>query len=218
MDNPVSVEFAENPDPRCPCILLLDASEPMSGAPIQALNQALVVFDQDIREDALAQRRIEIAVITFGKGKVETVQDFVSARQFRAPLLAAGGTAPVGEAINRAIDLLRDRIQRYNQLGVAYYRPWVFMITCGEWSNSEWQIGHERIRGEERANRLAFFTVGVTGANRERLAQIAVRRPMILEDLKFADLFLWLSQALQKVSTSRVGEQVALPPVGWALE
>jgi hypothetical protein len=32
------VEFAENPEPRCPCILLLDTSGSMQGAPIRELN------------------------------------------------------------------------------------------------------------------------------------------------------------------------------------
>ena len=32
------VEFAENPEPRCPCVLLLDTSASMTGTPIQALN------------------------------------------------------------------------------------------------------------------------------------------------------------------------------------
>jgi uncharacterized protein with von Willebrand factor type A (vWA) domain len=31
-----TVEFAENPEPRCPCVLLLDTSSSMRGAPITA--------------------------------------------------------------------------------------------------------------------------------------------------------------------------------------
>lgn len=30
-------EFVENPEPRCPCLLLLDTSGSMSGRPIQEL-------------------------------------------------------------------------------------------------------------------------------------------------------------------------------------
>jgi uncharacterized protein with von Willebrand factor type A (vWA) domain len=33
------VEFAENPEPRCPCVLLLDTSGSMQGTPINALNE-----------------------------------------------------------------------------------------------------------------------------------------------------------------------------------
>jgi uncharacterized protein with von Willebrand factor type A (vWA) domain len=39
-----AVEFAENPEPRCPCVLLLDTSGSMQGAAINALNQGCARF------------------------------------------------------------------------------------------------------------------------------------------------------------------------------
>jgi uncharacterized protein with von Willebrand factor type A (vWA) domain len=36
-------DFAENPEPRCACLLLLDTSGSMQGAPIRELNAGLVV-------------------------------------------------------------------------------------------------------------------------------------------------------------------------------
>ena len=35
------VEFAENPEPRCPCLLLLDTSASMGGDKLVELNDAL---------------------------------------------------------------------------------------------------------------------------------------------------------------------------------
>ena len=43
-------EFAENPEPRCPCVLLLDTSGSMQGDPINALNQGLQAFKDDLSE------------------------------------------------------------------------------------------------------------------------------------------------------------------------
>ncbi|MGL5510016.1 MAG: vWA domain-containing protein, partial [Microcoleaceae cyanobacterium] len=60
-----SVEFAENPEPRCPCVLLLDTSASMTGSPIQALNEGLRTFKEDLVKDDLASKRVEIAVISF---------------------------------------------------------------------------------------------------------------------------------------------------------
>jgi hypothetical protein len=37
-------EFADNPEPRCPCLLLLDNSGSMRGAPISELNEGLKVY------------------------------------------------------------------------------------------------------------------------------------------------------------------------------
>jgi len=37
-------DFAENPEPRCPCVLLLDVSGSMNGKPISELNAGLTTF------------------------------------------------------------------------------------------------------------------------------------------------------------------------------
>ena len=86
----IDPEFASNPDPRCACVLLLDTSYSMSGPPIDSLNDGLKAFQQDLQEDALARRRVEIAIVTFGKGGYQTLQDFTSAGQFAAPTLHRG--------------------------------------------------------------------------------------------------------------------------------
>ncbi len=208
------VEFANNPDPRCPCILLLDTSTSMSGERIEALNEGLSAFEQDIRRDDLAQRRVEVAIVTFGNGGVQLVQDFVTAGQFEAPILSAGGDTPMGAAIHRGLDLLRDRKAKYKQYAIPYYRPWVFMITDGE-PTDFWESAARRVRSEEAANGLAFFAVGVEGADMAMLTQIAVRQPVRLKGLNFVELFVWLSQSQQRVSASKVGDQTALPPIGW---
>ncbi len=39
-----AAEFADNPEPRCPCLLLLDTSGSMQGEPIRELNRGLIAF------------------------------------------------------------------------------------------------------------------------------------------------------------------------------
>lgn len=210
------VEFADNPEPRCACVLLLDTSASMGGRPIAALNEGLRAFGDDIGTDTLASRRVEVAIVTFGQGGAQTVQGFLGAGQFVAPTLTAGGSTPMGEAIERALDLVENRKRDYRANGVAYYRPWVFLITDGEPTDA-WDDAARRVAEAEKANGLAFFAVGVQGANMDVLKQIAVRDPLKLDGLKFTELFVWLSQSQKRVSASRVGEQAALPsPSGWA--
>jgi uncharacterized protein YegL len=57
--------------------------------------------------------------------------------------------------------------------------------------------------------------VGVEGANLATLSSIVVRQPMKLIGLNFRELFVWLSASMQRVSQSRIDDQVALPPTGW---
>jgi hypothetical protein len=42
-----AAEFADNPEPRCPCLLLLDTSVSMRGRPIDELNAGLIAFKDD---------------------------------------------------------------------------------------------------------------------------------------------------------------------------
>ena len=58
-----SDNFADNPEPRCPCMLLLDTSASMEGEPIAALNKGLQTFRSELFEDSLAMKRVEIAVV-----------------------------------------------------------------------------------------------------------------------------------------------------------
>ena len=60
-----AIEFAENPEPRCPCVLLLDTSGSMEGEPVAALNKGLVTFRENLVKDSMACRRVEVAVVTF---------------------------------------------------------------------------------------------------------------------------------------------------------
>lgn len=209
------VEFVTNPDPRCPCVLLLDTSGSMDGRPIDALNHGLRAFEMDLSQDALAQRRVEIAIVTFGNG-VRMRQEFVTVDQFQAPTLTASGDTPMGQAIELAITMLRNRKDQYKANGIAYYRPWIFMITDGT-PTDYWQSAAQSVQAEEASGSLAFFAIGVQDANMQILSQIAVRPPMMLQGLQFVNLFLWLSRSQQRVSSGKVGDQVALPPVtGWA--
>src|SRR5579862_4213417 len=212
-----AVEFAENPEPRCPCVLLLDTSGSMNGPALDALNQGLQSFKRDIVKDSLASRRVEVALVTFDS-EVHVVQDFVTADQFDPPTLTARGMTHMGAAIHKALDLIAARKAQYRANGVAYYRPWVFLITDGAPQGEPDEVveqAAQRVRGDEAAKRVAFFAVGVENADLERLARIAVRTPVKLIGLNFVEMFVWLSASMQKISQSQVDEQIALPPPGW---
>jgi uncharacterized protein YegL len=79
------------------------------------------------------------------------------------------------------------------------------------------QQAAQRVRDDEGNKRVVFFAVGVEGANMTRLGEIVVRTPVKLIGLNFAEMFVWLSSSMQKVSQSKIDEQVALPPPGWVV-
>ena len=212
-----AVEFAENPEPRCPCILLLDVSGSMQGARVDALNEGLRTFKEELNEDSLANKRVEVAIVTFNND-VQIVQDFVTADQFEPPTLIAQGLTHTGAAINEALDLIEARKKQYRNNGIAYYRPWVFLITDGEpqgESDSVVEKAAQRVKNEENNKSVAFFAVGVEGTNMTRLSELVVRSPLQLKGLNFQEMFIWLSASMQRISQSKPDEEVALPPPGW---
>lgn len=210
-------DFAENPENRCPCILLLDTSGSMQGQPINELNAGLQQFREDLLSDPMAAKRVEVAVVTFGP--VNVVSDFVSPDAFVVPHLVAASDTPMGAAIERALEMTAARKAQYLQFGVSYYRPWIFLITDGG-PTDEWHRAAAQVKEGEAARKFQFYAVGVQGANIEILKQISVRQPLSLKALQFRELFSWLSNSLSAVSQSQLGEAVPLvnpaTPEGWA--
>ncbi len=235
-------EFVDNPEPRCPCVLLLDTSGSMNDVkkithstlspiqkmlnetsasrtvrPIDELNAGLMAFREELMADELAIKRVEISLVTFGP--VKKVTDFQTPDLFRTPKLTAEGDTPMGQAIEKAVEIVRDRKVAYRHNGISYYRPWIFLISDGE-PTDDWQRSAEVVRSGELNKAFAFFAVGVEGANFDILNRIAMRQPLKLSGLRFREMFMWLSSSLSSVSRSSPGDEVALEnpttPDGWA--
>jgi uncharacterized protein YegL len=143
-------------------------------------------------------------------------QAFVTVDQFQPPVLDADGGTPLGEAISRAMALLRERKEIYKQNGLDYFRPWIFTITDGKPTDKGWEAVAEQVRQEEARKGVIFYGVGVEGADLNVLNRFSAARPALrLKGLAFNELFTWLSKSLSAVAHSRPGEQAPLPPVGW---
>jgi uncharacterized protein YegL len=208
-----SDDFANNPEPRCPCLLLLDTSHSMQGSPIAELNRGIQAFKEELEKDDLAMKRVEIAVVTFGP--VTIVNEFQTPDHFQPIPLSTTGNTPLGEAIETGLNLLRQRKDAYKANAIAYYRPWVFLITDGA-PTDDWRRAAQLVK-EGEGTAFSFFPIAVQGADIEILKQLSVRAPIKLDGLKFRELFSWLSSSLSRVSQSQMGTKVALPsPVSWS--
>ncbi len=181
--------FADNPEGRWPWVLVLDTSGSMAGAPISELNVGLVTLKDELVADRLAAERVELAIVTFGP--VQVACDFQGVRAFQPPTLVASGETPMGGAVTEAMALLKQRRGIYRTNGIPSYKPWVVLITGGA-PTDRWQDAAAASKAADGRSELAFFAVGVEGANFETLKYFSNREPLKLQGLRFRDLFQWL--------------------------
>jgi uncharacterized protein YegL len=144
---------------------------------------------------------------------------------------AASGNTPMGAALDLGLDQVMARKQSYKDAGLEYFRPWLFVITDGAPTDpGRFEAAANRVRDAESKNGVTVFAVGVQGADIGTLAKLStVREPVMLDGLKFVEMFKWLSASMSVVSQSSPGasdaqiaqnerdEQNPLPsPRGWA--
>jgi uncharacterized protein YegL len=223
MTDPVipDVALVDNTEQRTPLVLLLDCSGSMGGEPINQLNQGLRVLEEELKGDAIASKRVRILLVQFGgQDSVEAVGDWRDAMDFSAPTLAAMGTTPTGQAVDFALAKIEEQKAGFKQAGIAYTRPWLFLMSDGQ-PTDNWQAAAQRCREAEHANKVAIFPIAVGGsAHVDALGQFSAKGEAAvkkLDGLKFQELFLWLSASMKVVSQSRPGGQAQLPSVdGWS--
>ncbi|GHV02768.1 hypothetical protein FACS1894211_14840 [Clostridia bacterium] len=197
-------------EPHLACVLLLDTSGSMDGEAIAGLNKAINEFKTKTSLDELAQKRVDIAIVEFNDS-ARVVQKFTPISRMEAIQLQASGCTAMGEGINLAIDMVKERNKFYASLGTPCFKPWIFMITDGA-PTDDVEAAAKRIQEEESKGshgKLKFFALGVAGYDKETLCKLT-KRVMALEDTDFSGIFNWMSESMVAISVSRVGEEVRL--------
>ncbi|MBG2914239.1 VWA domain-containing protein [Proteus terrae subsp. cibarius] len=214
------VALVDNSEQRTPLILVLDSSGSMYGQPIQQLNEGLKLLEQELKNDVIAAKRVRILVIEYGGYDQCTVHgDWKDAMDFTAPVLEANGTTPMGQAITLALEEIEAEKQRFKQAGVAYTRPWLFLMSDGV-PTDQWEQAAQLCRQAEESQKTAVFPIMVDGASAEVMgcfSRNGVNGVKMLKGLQFKELFLWLSASMQVVSQSTPGGTAQLPSTdSWA--
>lgn len=197
-------------EPHLACVLLLDTSGSMSGAPIESLNKGINNFIRQTAMDEMAQKRVDVAIIAFDD-EPRLEMDFTPISQMEPIQLTTGGLTSMGAAVNMAIDKVKERNRFYASLGTQCFKPWIFMITDGA-PTDDITAAAQRVQEEENKGshgKLKFFALGVSGYDKETLFKFT-KRVMELEDTDFSGIFNWMSESMCSISVSRVGENVQL--------
>ncbi len=223
-----TAEFAENPEPRCPIVLVLDTSPctHCGSGPIEAMNRSFPVFSEIIRGDSVTALRADIAIVVCGL-RDQVILDFTNGTDFIPPELPEIYAKSYSASINLALDMIEARKQSYRDSGVAYYRSLVYFLADGVpeiWhpqsgnalvqifkggneSNGDLVSTGERVAKMERNRSIAFFTFGFVHAdgygNLGRLSKLTPphRPPVEVTSMEqVANSIEWLSRSVAAVS------------------
>jgi uncharacterized protein YegL len=138
----------DNRDPRVACVVLVDVSGSMSGAPIEELSRGFQTFVEEVQSDPLARKRAEVAVITFGS-QATLLVPFQEARDLGAVEFTINGSTNMGAGIQLALDEIESRKAQYKSEDLEYFRPWLFILTDGAPDQNGFQPALDRLHRAE---------------------------------------------------------------------
>ena len=188
------------------CVLLVDTSGSMAGQSIAELNEGLRIFGEALQEDSKAYGCADICVISFDS-TVRTVVPFCAACDYAVPTLAAGGLTAMNEAIITGLDAIEMRKQEYKDIGVDYWRPWIFLLTDGVPTDGEYEADTKlRLQEALQQKKINFFPMGIGGNVDIRKLKSYTKdgSGIVLKAAKehFKEAFVWLSSSMSVISNS----------------
>jgi len=193
----------------------MNEKTPTGRSRIQELSAGLASLQDALNEDSTAIVRVQLAIVSVGgpRDQAEVMMDWTDATHFHAFDLRADGLTPLGNGLRLGLDLIEHAKEDLKSSGVSYTRPWMMVISDGAPSDSqhEWNQAIHDCRRAEEENKVEIFSIGVDGADLSKMSEFSKRPPLILADMKFRELFVWLSASLSAASRSRAGDQVSLP-------
>lgn len=217
----VDVSLALNRQARMALTLVLDCSGSMAGAPIAELQASLPLLVNHLREDKLAAKRIEIAVVLVG-GDAPQLFDFVAPDAFMLPLLVASGGTPLAEGLELALDAIDARRQAYIKSATKMYKPLLFVLSDGAPNPDPQKINAavSRVQKSVEAKRVGVFPIAIgEQADTAFLSRLSPGGCKRLDPQKgFGPFMEFVSDVAKSVAASTVGAQVALPPTdAWSV-
>ena len=206
-----TTSLTEEGERRLPVYFLLDTSEGMPAASVEAMCRGLEQFKSEIQSDTFALEKTWVGIITFG-GKAEFVTNgLIPISEFAVLQLTAGGENVLGQALQvLAQSLDRDISPPTKGGSKGDWLARVFILLASE-PTDDWKAPRERILQREKAKICSALTVGCgPHLNQQSLRDIAIGRTYLTDtdDSSFKALFEWTSTlVLQEESSNGAQEE-----------
>jgi uncharacterized protein YegL len=211
------VGFSDNTSQRTPCVLVLDGSSSMAGAPIDQLNDGLKILEKELKSNPMTSLRVQVLVIQIGGHEdAKVIHDWCDAIDFVAPTVEANGTTPLGRGMAMALDKIEEQKRNYDANGISSTRPWIIVLSDGAPNDYGWEDVATRCRDAESRKKVVIYPIGTEDADMDALGSFSNKSAKKLKGLQFNELFVWLSRSMTAVSSSSPGEKVQLPADNWS--
>lgn len=198
-------------NPRSPIILLIETSQAMAGDRSRRLAEALEEFKKRAAADSETMACTDLIVVTFG-ATAEVFYPFGPVVNLPPLPVGTSRGASLGRGFSLALTHLENQKRVYKTNNQPSRIPWLFTLVASA-PTDDWRGGADRVKQLVEANELNCFVTLVQGADAVTLREYTPRHfPVILDGLKFNEMFVWLADVVQRVAHSEVGGAVVLPP------
>ena len=212
---PYKGERATNYEDKCPVAIVLDTSWSMRGEPIHNLNMGVKNLKEDIMNDPIASKRIELLIVSFS-GKIKVINDFSPPEKVEIPELKAGGATRLVDGVREGITRIEARKNWYKEEnGVGYYRPFIILLTDGSpYPKQDLKGLKSEIDQGVNEKRFRFWAFGTKGANMAKLTELSHPEfpPQKLRAHQLINFFDWLSNSMKTFANSRQNESINIEP------
>jgi uncharacterized protein YegL len=190
---------------RLPIYLLIDTSGSMDGAPINAVNQGLQVFQAALRSDPRALETAYLSLLTFDSSAKQLVP-LTDVGSFTAPPLRASGTTALREVVSNSTEGHKGD-----------WKPMIFVFTDGQPTDA-WEAAADSLKSRGVGNIIAC--AAGDGADEQMLKRLTatVIKLSDTNEQQISAFFKWVTQSVKTASASvgtagaQQGFQLPPPP------
>lgn len=189
---------------KCLCVFVIDT---FGLKTIDEVTLGIRRILSEFESDEASRERVEVSFITYDSlsDEIHVVQEPVPISQAVIPSLT-GNTddTSLTRALYMAMDVVDKQVTWYKNVGIPYYRPWIFLISSGM-SLLSCNIDEitKRIKQDTSNKKYVFLPICTKDADVPLLQEIESDVPITaLDSLNITDCFKWLSSSMGEVCSS----------------
>lgn len=155
--------------------LLADSSASMSGAPIEAINNALPEIHDAIATNPLVSEKTRLGIISFNNSASVLLPASNLADIHVLPGLQAQGGTSYGAAFKTSRSQLETDVRTLKEDGYRVYRPAVFFFTDGQPTDRDWKENYHGLVDPSFPLHPNIVTFGLGKANENVIGALSTK-------------------------------------------